>query len=165
MDRTKVPQKRAFGMATHDVISSIFAGHYDDLARIFRLSPTHVMRWGRPALGDTATGTQSPLDRICQLLDAAVLCDRDKAPLLVEFIQQYLDARLQNAPPNGWVANDAADEILRASTEAVSRLLRPSSMPDTLQSLVELKSVVGDAARGLERALKLETEKAGLPQP
>lgn len=153
-------------MATHEVLSTIFAGHYDDLAGIYRLSPTHVMRWGRPALGQMATGAQSPLDRMCQLLDAAVLCNRDKAPLLLEFLQQYLDARLQTPPPNGWVANDAADEILRAAAEAVSRLLRSSSsMPDTLQSLVELKSVVSDAARGLEHALKLETEKAGLPQP
>jgi hypothetical protein len=160
-DRTAVPPKRAFGMASHELISLLFAGHYGDLARLFRISPTSAMRWGRAGEGETATGAQSPLDRACLLIDAAVLCNREQAPLLVEFLQQYLDARLQLKPVNGWVARDAADEILRASTEAVTALIRDQPLPEALQRLMELRQVAAEAVRGLEHALKLEKEKAG----
>lgn len=66
----------------------------EQVAYLLRVSPTIVRAWRREPETEegSATGRRSPLDRVCDLVDAVFLVNPQGADLIVEHVRAHLES-------------------------------------------------------------------------
>lgn len=124
------------------------------------VTANHVRRWMREPLSDEApvgTGQRSPLDRVCDLVDAVFLVNPAGAAFIVDHVAGHHHQLIQaSLDPEHWDKKVHAADLLREAVEAVNCLNLDAPDNETLAELVELDEQ-------LERAIKqLRTRRSAL---
>jgi hypothetical protein len=109
----------------------------------------HVRRWRREPLSDDAplsSGQRSPLDRLCDLLDAVFLSYPVGAALIVEHVRDHYDQLLDaSLTGQAWDRRAHAAKTLREAVEAVNCLNLDSPDEETISELVQAREVFDQA--------------------
>lgn len=146
-NRSALPLGRP--MTSYEVLEVIFRGNVKRLADAFGIKPTSAAKFLR---NPQDSGARNPLDRLCKVIDEAVLANRAQSGLLVEFLRQY-HQRLINDEKRGakWNPKQVAAEILQSFTRAVQTLaLENTDASEQLQALLEARHVIDEAISQLE---------------
>lgn len=125
-----------------------------------------VRRWCRePETRATPNGTgrRSPLDRMCQLLDAVFLVNPDGPGVLLQFLNEYV-AELRRTHSLDWNPTESVGDILDAATDAVKHLLDGEITRDDEDALRQLVIVANDALERARDARRSTTRKSEVPR-
>jgi hypothetical protein len=140
-------------MKSYQVLKLIFQGQAKRLAAAFGIKETSAAKFLRDP---NNSGAPNPLDRLCKVIDEAVLANRKESGLLVEFLRKYHlklirdDARLANWTPQG-----SASEILDTATKAVQALgLKGQSKVAQMRALVAARTAIDEAIMKIEEETK-----------
>lgn len=142
-----VPRKLA-GMMTYQVLALIFDRQAKRLAAAFGIKETSAARYLRDPLG---SGAPNPLDRLCRMIDEAVLANREQSGLLIEFLRQYHLRLIHGSRKTDFSPAEAARRILQTSTSAVSSLALETTAPDAqMRALIEARAALDETILQLE---------------
>lgn len=144
--------------------NSIPRGAAERIANILNCSTDYVRRWRREPLSDespAASGQRSPLDRVCDLIDAIFLVNPKGAAPVVEFVINHHRA-LTTAQIDAFRTDrdraEASAELLTETTQAVNALNVEGSTANTLQQLVEMRDAADRAISRLQVNLRDDGE-------
>lgn len=135
-------------MRTWEILAKVIRRHDTErVAQILNVSADYVRRWRREPVSDEAplaSGQRSPLDRVCDLIDAAFLVNPLDASLIVEYViahfQRLLKTHAVELPTHRERAHASAN-ILKEATEAVNALNLNGVNNDTLAELIQLRDI------------------------
>lgn len=149
-DRTE-DGRHEFGMASFEVLQVIFKGKAKRLADAWGVKLNSAHKFLR---SPEASGAANPLDRFCRVIDEAVLADRSKSGLLIEYLRSYYNRLVADQHPVGerdWRPREDADRILQLAVEVVRVLaLKDQSLGRQMQALVEARDAIESAILSLE---------------
>jgi hypothetical protein len=114
------------------------------IAHKLHLAADYVRRWRREALGDDAplaSGQRSPLDRVCDLIDAVFLINPRGTVLIVEHVRKHYEGLIETHALESsiWNRRQDAAAALREAVEAVNCLNLDSASEETERELVEAR--------------------------
>lgn len=136
-------------MTSYEVLQVIFSGQVKRLAAAFGIKEQSAAKFLRDP---DNSGARNPLDRLCKVIDEAVLANRAQSGLLVEFLRQY-HQRLIGDEKRGamWDPKQIAAEILQSAARAVQSLaLENTGAAEQLQALIEARQILDEAISQLE---------------
>jgi hypothetical protein len=159
---------------SHERLKEVFDHHTERLMRRFGLSYGHIRKWMRET-DDPGTGTPSPLQRVRDLIDEAMLIDPTGAgaSLIAQDAPEYLDELMaRRAARAHWSAPTEALELLKEADDVIQRLGRldvlnvdSSKLQEVYQETVEL-GVKCERVKGLVlQAMRSAQSASGLPIP
>jgi hypothetical protein len=137
------------------------------------LHPDHVRRWRREPLSDDAplsSGQRSPLDRVCDLIDAVFLSNPVGPAYIVEHVRRHYDALLDaQVPDEAWDRRQHAAELLRETVDAVNCLNLEADDDETISEIIQARDSLDRALaqiKGRRTSLLGESEGTqGSPEP
>jgi hypothetical protein len=136
-------------MTSYEVLQVIFSGQVKRLAAAFGIKETSAAKFLRDP---NNSGARNPLDRLCKVIDEAVLANRAQSGLIIEFQRQYWKKLVSDETRDAnWDPKHAAAEILQASAKAVQALaLENTATAEQLQALIEARQILDEAISQLE---------------
>jgi|GEM_PF-5604529 len=136
-------------MTSYEVLEVIFRGNVKRLADAFGIKATSAAKFLR---NPQDSGARNPLDRLCKVIDEAVLANRPQSGLLVEFLRQYHQSLINDRQRGAkWDPQQVAGEVLQSATRAVQALaLDKTDAAEQLQALIEARHVLDEAILRLE---------------
>ncbi len=124
----------------------------------FRLnvSADHVRRWRREPLSDDAplsSGQRSPVDRVCDLLDAVFLVSPSGAAYIVDHVAAHHQSLLQaSLDPEHWDKRADTADLLRETIDAVNALNLDAPDEETITELVEAKTAIDQVLTRIQKS-------------
>lgn len=156
-------------MRSYEVLEkAIPRGLAERIGDLLHVSADYVRRWRREPLSDdapTGSGQRSPLDRVCDLIDAIFLANPQGACLIVHHVKEHYDQLIETHAGAGFGSclhdrNVAAANLLRESIEAINALNVEGITTHTLKELVEMRDAVDDVISRVEADMqKLEAKR------
>jgi hypothetical protein len=136
-------------MKSYQVLAVIFKGKAKRLAAAFGVKETSAAKFLRDP---EASGAFNPLDRLCRVVDEAVLANRPQSGLLIEFLRQYHLSLIRDERRLAeWTPREIASEILETATRAVQALALENQSPaEQMQALIEARTAIDEAIMQLE---------------
>jgi len=135
-------------MKSYQVLEIIFKGKVKRLAAAFRIRETSAAKFLRDPHN---SGALNPLDRLCRVIDEAVLANREESGLLIEFLRQYHRSLIRDGKRPEWNPTEVANSILQACTKVVQALALENRPPsEQLRALIEARHVLDEAVSQLE---------------
>lgn len=138
-------------------------GSAKTVAHYMHCSVDYVRRWCREPESEEGTGQPNPVDRVCHLIDVALITNPLGAALIPEFIANHHRERV-NAMAVGFggseARREAAAEVMEKAV-AVAKSLNLGAAPDeTLIQFVELIETCTQAKDKVQVELK-SRERSG----
>lgn len=119
------------------------------VANRLNVSADHVRRWRREPLSidaPVASGQRSPLDRVCDLIDATFLSNPIGAALIAEHVWTYYQKLRDAVTQQGdWDRRAHAATMLREAVEAVNCLNLDRPDEETIKEIVEAREALDQA--------------------
>lgn len=151
-------------MHTWEVLERAIRRHDTErVAKILNVSGDYVRRWRREPVSDEAplaSGQRSPLDRVCDLIDASFLTNPMGTASIVEYVQNHYQALLETHASeqlNNCKARALTSaNLLKEATEAVNALTVEGANENTLQELIEMRDAADRAIVSVRKTLQLE---------
>lgn len=136
-------------MTSYEVLEVIFRGNVKRLADAFGIKPTSAAKFLRDPAG---SGARNPLDRLCRVIDEAVLANRSQSGLIPEYLRRYHQNLVRDEKRGArWDPQQATGEILQSATRAVQALaIENLPAAEQLQALIEARHVLDEAILQLE---------------
>lgn len=137
------------GMKSFEVLRIIFKGQAKRLAAAFGIRETSAAKFLRDP---DDSGAPNPIDRLCKVIDEAVLANRKESGLLIEFLRKYHQRLIRDDTRNaGWTPQTSASEILKAASKAVQVLgLERQSKAAQMRALVAARTAIDEAIMNIE---------------
>lgn len=161
-------------MQTFEVLEkAIPRGAAERVAQALHVTADYVRRWRREPTSDEAplaSGQRSPLDRVCDLIDAIFLANPQGACLIVEHVRAHYNALMETHAGAGFngCAHEravATADLLRESTEAINSLNVEGITAHTLRELIEMRDAADKVIVRVEADIQqTEHKKEGLIQ-
>lgn len=155
-------------MQTFEVLEkAIPRGAAERVAQALHVTADYVRRWRREPTSDEAplaSGQRSPLDRVCDLIDAIFLANPQGACLIVEHVRAHYNALMETHAGAGF--NGCAHEravatatLLRETTEAVNALGVEGVTNHTLTELVEMRDATENVIARVQADIRHDRRK------
>ena len=137
------------GMKSYQVLRIIFEGQAKRLAAAFAIRETSAARFLRDP---EDSGVPNPLDRLCKVVDEAVLANRPQSGLLIEFLRKYHLSLIRDRGRKAqWTPQSGASDILKTATKAVQALgLESQSRAAQMRALIAARTAIDEAIMNVE---------------
>lgn len=137
------------------------------VARYLNVSSDYVRRWCLPTPEENQDGTgfRNPIDKVCDLIDAAFIIDPIQSALIPEYINEFhrqLVRRHERVGFGGSEARrDAVAELLSDAVSAVNSLNTDGATNDTLNQVVRLAEACNRIKEKVQAELASQGEPSG----
>jgi hypothetical protein len=133
------------------------------VARYLHTTADYVRRWclPPPEENDDGTGFRNPIDKVCDLIDAAFVIDPIESALIPEFINEFYRQLVRRHERVGFggsdARRDAVGELLSDAVGAVNSLNIEGVTENTLNQVVRLN----EACSRIKEKVQAELASAG----
>lgn len=135
------------------------------VAQLLHVSGDYVRRWRREPVSDEAplaSGQRSPLDRVCDLIDATFLTNPTATVFIVEHVNNHYDALLETHASeqlnNCKTRALTSANLLKEATEAINALTVEGVNQHTLHELIEMRDAADRAIKSVRATLQVNEE-------